>query len=60
MSELAPIVYIVDDDEVTRRYYNAVLPTASVTCCRVESAASFLEMHDPHQPGCSARAAPAP
>jgi FixJ family two-component response regulator len=57
MSERAPIV---DDDEGTRCYFNAVLPTANVTCCRVESAASFLEMHDPHQPDCLARAAPAP
>ena len=59
MSERAPIVYIVDDDEGTCRYFNAVLSMANVTCCRVESAASFLEMHDPHQPGCLARAAPA-
>ena len=52
MDERVPIVYIVDDDEVTRSYYDAVLSKANVRCCRVESAWSFLEMHDPDQPGC--------
>jgi len=52
MSDRVPIVYIVDDDEVTRSYFDAVLSTANVTCCPVESASSFLEMYDPHQPGC--------
>jgi len=52
MSERVPIVYIVDDDEMTRNYFDAVLSTANVPCCRVESASSFLEMYDPHQPGC--------
>src|SRR5256885_17124118 len=52
MSERVPIVYIVDDDEVTRSYFDAVLSTANVRCCRVESASSFLEMYDPDQPGC--------
>ena len=52
MSDRVPIVYIVDDDEVTRSNFDAVLSTANVACCRVESASSFLEMYDPHQPGC--------
>ena len=52
MGERMPIVYIVDDDEVTRSYYDAVLSTENVRCCPVESASSFLEMHDPDQPGC--------
>src|SRR5947199_65588 len=52
MDERVPIVYIVDDDEVTRSYYDAVLSKANVRCCRVESAWSFLEMHHPDQPGC--------
>ena len=52
MSDRVPIVYIVDDDEVTRRYFDAVLSSANVGCCRVESAAAFLEMYDPEQPGC--------
>jgi FixJ family two-component response regulator len=52
MSDRVPIVYIVDDDEVTRSYFDAVLSSANVGCCRVESAAAFLEMYDPEQPGC--------
>jgi two-component system response regulator FixJ len=52
MSENLPIVYIVDDDELTRSYFNAVLATANIACCSVESASSFLEMYDPDQPGC--------
>ena len=52
MRDRVPIVYIVDDDEVTRRYFDAVLSSANVGCCRVESAAAFLEMYDPEQPGC--------
>ena len=52
MSDRVPIVYIVDDDEVTRRYFDAVLSSANVGCCRVESATAFLEMYDAEQPGC--------
>jgi two-component system, LuxR family, response regulator FixJ len=52
MSDRVPIVYIVDDDQVTRSYFDAVLSSANVRCCRAESAAAFLEMHDPDQPGC--------
>src|SRR5256886_17670929 len=52
MSDRGPIVYIVDDDEVTRSYFDAVLSTANVPCCRVESASAFLDMYDPDQPGC--------
>src|ERR1700719_4115070 len=42
MSERVPIVYLVDDDEVTRSYFNAVLSTANVTYCRIEPASSLL------------------
>jgi two-component system response regulator FixJ len=52
MSDRVPIVYIVDDDEVTRNYFDVVLSTANVPCCRVESAAAFLDIYDPDQPGC--------
>ena len=52
MSDRGPVVYIVDDDEVTRSYFDAVLSTANVPCCRVESASAFLDMYDPDQPGC--------
>jgi two-component system, LuxR family, response regulator FixJ len=52
MSERAPIAYIVDDDEGTRRYFEAVLAAENVTCRWTESALSFLERYDPDQPGC--------
>lgn len=52
MSDLVPVVYIVDDDEVARRYFEAVLTAENVTCCWTESALSFLERYDPGQPGC--------
>ena len=52
MSERAPIVYIVDDDEITRRYFDAVLSRETLKCRRVESASLFLELYDPHQAGC--------
>jgi len=52
MSETLPIVYIVDDDEGTRSYFDTVLTAAKLTCRQVESAVAFLEMYDPNQPGC--------
>jgi FixJ family two-component response regulator len=52
MSERTPIVYVVDDDEVTRNYFDAVLSGAQLTSRRVESASRFLEIYDPAQPGC--------
>ena len=45
-------MYVVDDDEMTRDYFDAVLSGAQLTSCRVESASRFLEMYDPGQPGC--------
>jgi hypothetical protein len=41
MSERTPIVYIVDDDEVTRNYFDAVSSEAHLTSCRVESHLCF-------------------
>ncbi len=52
MSDLTPIVYVVDDDAVTRNYFDAVLSGENLTSRRVESAALFLELYDPCQPGC--------
>jgi two-component system response regulator FixJ len=52
MSRRTPIVYVVDDDEMTRNTFDAVLSAARLTSCSVESAALFLEMYDPRQPGC--------
>jgi two-component system, LuxR family, response regulator FixJ len=52
MSEQPPVVYIVDDDPATRRIFDAVLSEVGLTTCSVESAAGFLQIHDPAQPGC--------
>jgi two-component system response regulator FixJ len=47
-----PIVYIVDDDELTLRYFHAVLSGGGLTCNMADSAAVFLEQYDRDQPGC--------
>lgn len=52
MNEREQIIYIVDDDHITRNYFSAVLSTARLTCHTVESAAAFLLAYDPQQPGC--------
>jgi two-component system, LuxR family, response regulator FixJ len=46
------IVYIVDDDEITRKYFSAVLTAAQLSCRTLESAEAFLLEYDPQQPGC--------
>src|ERR1700744_2505569 len=46
------IIYIVDDDEITRNYFSAVLSAAHRTCRCVESAESFFSEYEPRQPGC--------
>jgi two-component system response regulator FixJ len=52
MSERTPTVYVVDDDEVTRNYFDAVLAGARLASCRLESASLFLEIYNPRQRGC--------
>jgi two-component system response regulator FixJ len=52
MNERAQVVYIVDDDDLTRDYFSTVLSAAQRTCRSVESAESFLRAYDPQQPGC--------
>ncbi len=47
-----PIVYIVDDDQNTLRYFEAVLRGAGLTCQLITSAQEFLRTYDPEQPGC--------
>jgi two-component system, LuxR family, response regulator FixJ len=46
------IVYIVDDDDITRKYLSAVLSAAQLICRTLESAEAFLLEYDPRQPGC--------
>jgi two-component system response regulator FixJ len=46
------IVYIVDDDDITRKYFSAVLTAVQLSCRALESAEAFLLEYDPQQPGC--------
>jgi two-component system response regulator FixJ len=52
MNERNQVVYIVDDDDLTRDYFSTVLSGARLTCRTVESAEAFLLAYDPQQPGC--------
>jgi two-component system response regulator FixJ len=52
VSDRMRIVYIVDDDDIIRKYLSAVLSAAQLTCRMVESAEAFLTDYDPQQPGC--------
>ena len=52
MNQAKQIIYIVDDDDITRNYFSAVLSAAHRTCHCVESAESFLVEYEPRQPGC--------
>ena len=52
MSDRLPIVFIVDDDAATRRFFAAILSEARITSRTVDSAAAFLDVYDPAQSGC--------
>jgi two-component system response regulator FixJ len=52
MTTSPPIVYIVDDDEPTRRLLQTVLAKAKLLTELLQSATAFLETYDPAQPGC--------
>ncbi|MGH8140291.1 MAG: response regulator transcription factor [Steroidobacteraceae bacterium] len=52
MNDRIPTVFIVDDDDVTRRYFSAILTAEQLQCRTVESAQAFLDAYDPLQPGC--------
>jgi len=52
MNDRPPTVYIVDDDDVTRRYFCAALGAEALQCLPLESAEAFLQAYDPQQPGC--------
>jgi two-component system response regulator FixJ len=47
-----PIVYIIDDDDIIRKFFHAVISSTNLACVGLESAASFLRVHDHGQPGC--------
>ncbi len=52
MGDKAPLVLMVDDDEMTLRYYRAVLEEAGLHCRDFRSAESFFNVYDPQQAGC--------
>lgn len=52
MSKQQPVVYIVDDDAPTRRFFEAVLSETGLKTRKVKSGAAFLQVYDPDQPGC--------
>jgi len=52
MKERAPVVCVVDDDAAARSSLRLLLKSLGLAAAAYESAASFLESYDPHQPGC--------
>ena len=52
MREPMRIVYIVDDDNITRKYLSAVLSAAQLSSRTLKSAEAFLLEYDSQQPGC--------
>ena len=52
--EMEPIVYVVEDDEGARALVTVLAQSIGVRCQAFETAAEFLERHDPRQPGCLA------
>ncbi len=52
MDVRTPVVYIVDDDQNTLRYFEALLKGAGLTCRLITSAQEVLRTYDPAQPGC--------
>jgi two-component system, LuxR family, response regulator FixJ len=47
-----PTVYIVDDDQATRKSLRWLVETLGVSVQTFHSGASFLDSYDPAQPGC--------
>jgi two-component system, LuxR family, response regulator FixJ len=52
LNQLAPTVFIVDDDATTCRYFQALLATEAIQSCVMHTAKAFLDAYDPLQPGC--------
>ena len=52
MSELKPIVFIVDDDEVVRNTIGQLIESVHLKAKRFASGQNFLDSYDPAQPGC--------
>jgi len=52
LSEMEPIVYVVEDDEGARALVSVLAQSIGVRCQAFETATEFLERYDPRQPGC--------
>jgi len=52
MKLAAPVVYVIDDDDISRKFFAAVASSVSLACVCLESAAAFLQIYDHEQPGC--------
>jgi two-component system response regulator FixJ len=52
MSDAAQLVFVVDDDALTLRYYRAALEGAGHRCSLLDSAEAFFRIYDPGQAGC--------
>lgn len=52
MDAPVPIVYIVDDDHNTLRYFEALIRRAGHVCQLITSAQEFLQTYNSAQPGC--------
>ena len=52
MSELKPMIFIVDDDEVIRNIIGQLAESVNLQAKKFASAREFLDSYDPAQPGC--------
>jgi two-component system response regulator FixJ len=50
--QVQPTVYVVDDDQATRKSLRWLVETLGVPVQTFHSGASFLDSYDPSQPGC--------
>ena len=52
MRQLAPTVFVVDDDEGVRNSLRFLLKSLGLACQALSSAKEFLDTYKPEQPGC--------
>ena len=52
MTELEPVVYVVEDDDASRSLVRALTHSMGVACRAFASAQAFLAQYQPLQPGC--------
>lgn len=52
MSELRPVIFIVDDDEVVRNTIGQLIESVNLKAKKFASAREFLDSYVPAQPGC--------